>query len=124
MRILLLLTQGFLALNAMAGGILLMVAPDGSMLQLPGDFMHSTLFADYFWPGAILFGVLGLGHFVGFVLTVRHSPITAHAALMLGAGTLIWIGVQVLMTELFWLQGLIAALGLVEVVAGRRLTKG
>ena len=72
----------------------------------------------------MLFGVLGLGHFVGFVLTVRHSPITSQAALMLGAGTLIWIGVQALMTELFWLQGLIAAMGLVEVVAGRRLTKG
>ncbi len=58
----------------MAGGILLMLAPDGCLLQLPGDFMHSTLFADYFWPGAILFGVLGLCHFVGFVLTMRRSP--------------------------------------------------
>ena len=123
MRILLLLTQGFLALNAMAGGILLMVAPDGSMLQLPSDFMHSTLFADYFWPGAVLFGVLGVGHLVGFVLTVRRSPITARAALILGTGTLIWIGVQVLLTELFWLQGLIASLGLVELVAGFRLTR-
>lgn len=47
-RIVLLLTQVFLAPNAMAGGILLTLAPDGSMLQLPGDFMHSTLFADYF----------------------------------------------------------------------------
>jgi len=91
---------------------------------LPSDFMHSTLFADYFWPGAILFGVLGVGHLVGFVLTVRRSAITARAALILGTGTLIWIGVQVLLTELFWLQGLITALGLVEVAAGRRLTTG
>ena len=48
MRIVLLFTQGFLAPNAMAGGILLTLAPVRSMLQLPGDFMHSTLFADYF----------------------------------------------------------------------------
>jgi len=122
MRTALLVIQGFVALNAMAGGLLLMLAPDGSLLQLPRDFMHSTLFADFFWPGAVLFGVLGVGHLVGFVLTVRRSPITAHAALILGAITLIWIGVQVLMTELFWLQGLIAALGLVEVIAGRRVT--
>lgn len=119
MRSWLLATQGFLAVNATVGGLLLMLAPDGSLLQLPRGFMHSTLFADFFWPGAILFGVLGLGHFVGLLLTVRRSPITARAALILGTGTLIWIAVQVLMTELFWLQGLIAGLGLVEVVAAR-----
>jgi len=82
--------------------------------------MHSTLFADYFWPGAILFAVLGLGHAVGFGLTLRRSAWAARAALLLGAGTLIWIGVQVLMTEPFWLQGLIAALGAVELLGGRR----
>ncbi|MBK8228024.1 MAG: hypothetical protein IPK70_12740 [Flavobacteriales bacterium] len=122
MRAALLVIQGFLALNATIGGLLLMLAPDGSLLQLPRDFMHSTLFADFFWPGAILFGVLGLGHAVGLVLTLRRSAAASRAALILGAGTLIWIGVQVLMTELFWLQGLIAVLGAVEAVAGRRMS--
>lgn len=120
MRITLLIVQGFLALNAMAGGMLLMLAPDGSLLQLPRDFMHSTLFADFFWPGMVLFSVIGLGHLLGFVLTLRRSPLAAHAALVLGAGTLIWIGVQVLMTEPFWLQGLIAALGLLEMIVRQR----
>jgi hypothetical protein len=120
MRILLLITQGFLAVNAAVGGLLLMRAPDGSLLQLPRGFMHSTLFADYFWPGAILFAVLGAGHAVGFGLTLRRSAWAARAALLLGACTLIWIGVQVLMTEPFWLQGLIAALGAVELVGNRR----
>lgn len=109
------ITQAFLALNALAGGLLLMLSPDGSLLQLPRDFMHSTLFSDFFWPGVILFSVLGLGHCAGFMLTLRRSPFTSRAALTLGAGTLIWIAVQVLMTELFWLQGFIAALGLLEV---------
>ena len=111
----LLFVQGLLAVNAFAGGMLFMLAPDGSLLQLPRDFMHTTLFADFFWPGVILFSVLGLGHCAGFMLTLRRSPFTSRAALTLGAGTLIWIAVQVLMTELFWLQGFIAALGLLEV---------
>ncbi len=122
MRSWLLATQGFLAVNATVGGLLLMRAPDGSLLQLPRGFMHSTLFADFFWPGAILFSVLRLGHLAGFVLTLRRSSIAAGVALVLGAGTLIWIGVQVLMTDLFWLQGLIAALGLLELVVGRRMS--
>lgn len=119
MRRLMLVVQGFLAVNAMVGGLLLMLAPDGSLLQLPPTFMHSALFADFFWPGMVLLSVIGIGHLVGFVLTLRHSSLAARAALVLGAGTLIWIAVQVLMTELFWLQGLIAVLGLVEVMAGR-----
>jgi hypothetical protein len=37
---------------------------------------------------------------------------------VLGAGAVIWIVVQVIMTEpLFWMQGLIGGLGLVEVLA-------
>ena len=119
-RTVLLIVQGFLAVNAITGGLLLMRAPDGSLLALPRDFMHTALFADFFWPGAILFGVLGLGHLLGFILTLRRSSLAAGVALALGAGTLTWIGVQMLMTDLFWLQGLIAGLGLVEVVAGRR----
>ena len=122
MRTVLLIIQGFLAVNAIIGGLLLMMAPDGSLLELPRDFMHSTLFADFFWPGAILFGALGLGHLLGFILTLRRSSLAAGVALALGAGTLTWIGVQMLMTDLFWLQGLIAVLGLVEAVAGRRMS--
>jgi hypothetical protein len=119
MRIVLLVVQGFLAVNALAGGLFLMLAPDGSLLRLPSEFMHSTLFKDFFWPGAILFTVIGLGHVAGFVLTLRRAAFAPHAALVLGRGTLIWIGVQVLMTELFWLQGLIAALGAVETIVGK-----
>lgn len=122
MRIVLLIVQGFLAVNAIVGGLLLMLAPDGSLLKLPRDFMHTTLFDDFFWPGGILFGALGLGHLLGFLLTLRRSSIAAGVALVLGAGTLIWIGVQVLLTDLFWLQGLIAALGLLELVVGRRMS--
>ncbi|MBK7946405.1 MAG: hypothetical protein IPJ85_14355 [Flavobacteriales bacterium] len=64
--------------------------------------------------------MLGLGHSAGFVLTLRRSVHASRSALILGAGTLIWIGVQVLMTELFWLQGFIAALGLLEVILSLR----
>lgn len=118
-RPLLLPVQAFLAITALHGGYALMLAPDGSLLRLPREFMHSTLFPDFFWPGALLFTVIGLGHVLGFVLTLRRAAFAPRAALVLGLGTLIWIGVQVLMTELFWLQGLIAALGAVETIVGK-----
>ena len=122
MRVLLILLQAFLAISAMPAGLMLMWAPDGHLIQLPLAVLTNAPFKDFFWPGAVLFTVLGLGHAVGLVLTWRRAPLAARAALVLGAGTVIWIVVQVIMTEpLFWIQGLIGGLGLVEVLAAVRM---
>jgi hypothetical protein len=72
----------------------------------------------------LLFGVVGGGHAVGLVLTVRRAPLAGTGALLLGVGTVVWIGVQVLMTDpLFWIQGLIAGLGVVEAALGGWLVR-
>jgi hypothetical protein len=118
MRVLLIVLQAFLAVSAMPAGLMLMWAPDGHLIQLPLAVLTNAPFTDFFWPGAVLFTVLGMGHAVGLVLTWRRAPLADGAALVLGAGTVIWIVVQVIMTEpLFWIQGLIGGLGLVEVLA-------
>jgi hypothetical protein len=102
----------------MPAGLMLMWAPDGHLIQLPLAVLTNAPFTDFFWPGALLFTVLGMGHAVGLVLTWRRAPLSDGAALVLGSGTVIWIVVQVIMTEpLFWIQGLIGGLGLVEVLA-------
>lgn len=121
MRFLTLTVQAFLALNAMAGGLMLMLAPDGSLLQLPLSFLHTHLFQDFFWPGAVLFSVLGLGHAVGFILSLRRSAHATGAARMLALATLGWIMVQLFLTEPFWLQGFIAALAALELLGSRSL---
>jgi hypothetical protein len=121
MRVLLIVLQAFLAISAMPSGLMLMWAPDGHLIQLPLAVLTNAPFTDFFWPGALLFTVLGMGHAVGLVLTWRHAPLADGAALVLGAGAVIWIVVQVIMTEpLFWIQGLIGGLGLVEVLAAVR----
>lgn len=118
MRVLLIVLQAFLAVSAMPAGLMLMWAPDGHLIQLPLAVLTNAPFTDFFWPGALLFTVLGMGHAVGLVLTWQRAPLSDGAALVLGSGTVIWIVVQVIMTEpLFWIQGLIGSLGLVEVLA-------
>jgi hypothetical protein len=118
MRVLLIVLQAFLAVSAMPSGLMLMWAPDGHLIQLPLAVLTNAPFTDFFWPGVLLFTVLGMGHAVGLVLTWQRAPLSDGAALVLGSGTVIWIVVQVIMTEpLFWIQGLIGSLGLVEVLA-------
>ena len=124
MRVVLVLIQAFVALTALVGGWLLMQAPDGHLLQLPLAVLTHAPFTDFFWPGVLLFGGVGGGHAVGLVLTVRRAPLAGTGALLLGVGTVVWIGVQVLMTDpLFWIQGLIAGLGVAEAALGGWLVR-
>lgn len=57
---LLYLFLGFLSLNAIGGGGALMLAPDGSLLQIPLEWMEHSPFTDFFIPGFILFSLNGL----------------------------------------------------------------
>ena len=58
--ILLYVLVGFQAVSALWGGLVLMVNPSGSLMQLPLSFLDDTLFADFFIPGLILFSILGV----------------------------------------------------------------
>lgn len=102
----------FLGLGALYGGGALMLAPDGGLLGLPLDGLHTALFPDYFVPGLVLFSLFGVGSLTCLVaLWARPWPALrpplgwargAHwswsAALGLGLGQLVWIAVQLLVT--------------------------
>ncbi|MBK9175626.1 MAG: hypothetical protein IPM46_04665 [Flavobacteriales bacterium] len=120
MRIAVIIAQGLMAVSAIPCGLMLMLAPDGRLIQLPLDSLTNSPFTDFFWPGLLLFGVLGVGHAVGLVLTLRHSAHASRAALALGLGTIIWIVVQVIMTDPFhWMQVVISGLGIIQVIGHR-----
>jgi len=83
--------QAFVALGALPCGVLLMIDPSGAMLNMPLSMLKGSPFADFFWPGLVLFAVMGLG-------------------------LMIWIFMQVsLIGGGHWLQYLYFALGTAEV---------
>lgn len=49
-----------LALNALVGGLLLVVAPSGGAMGITVDLLAGSPFRDYFLPGLMLFGVIGV----------------------------------------------------------------
>jgi hypothetical protein len=84
-----------LAIGALAGGLILMLAPRGEILPLPLSALAGSPFDTYFVPGLILFSVIGLGPLVAARLAWLRHPLAPTAAFIVGAGLLIWVAVEI-----------------------------
>ncbi|MGE0019892.1 MAG: hypothetical protein AB7S72_09515 [Draconibacterium sp.] len=126
----LIVLMALLAINAFYGGISLMLAPDGSLLGMQLGWLDKSPFNSYFIPGFLLFLMNGI-----FPLLAVYGLITKNLtwfgwlniyknrcwgwtfAVYSGIITNIWIIVQQLMAGYFILQTMIAAVGLLILVA-------
>ena len=110
------IVQAFVALGALPCGVLLMIYPNGSALNMPLSMLKGSPFATFFWPGLILFAVNGIGQAAAAMLSFRRHRFAGLAGAGMGLGLMIWIFVQVsLIGGGHWLQYLYFALGVVEV---------
>jgi hypothetical protein len=107
-----------LGIGATAGGIALVAAPDGSIMQMPLRFLEGSPFADYLVPGLILLGLFGIGSLVAAALVLLRLWYAPLVAFVIGSGQMIWIVVQLAIIDEFnWLQPAMFAVGLVIAVA-------
>jgi hypothetical protein len=110
------IVQAFVAISALPCGVLLMLYPNGSALNMPLSMLKGSPFADFFLPGLILFAVIGCGHAAAAVLSFRRHRFAGLAGAVMGLGLMIWIFVQAsLIGGGHWLQYLYFALGTAEV---------
>jgi hypothetical protein len=84
-----------LSVGAVAGGLMLMLAPRGEIIPLPLSALARSPFDTYFVPGLILFCVIGLGPLVAARLAWIRHPVAPVGAFVVGAGLLIWVAVEV-----------------------------
>lgn len=101
----LLLILGYEAAGCLLGGILLMVAPDGSLMDMPVSMMHGV-FRDFFFPGTFLFelGVLNLMAFIMVFLRAKSDWLVVGLAL---GGLIVWFVVEIsIIRELHWLHAM------------------
>jgi hypothetical protein len=84
-----------LSIGALAGGLVLTVAPRGEIMPLPLSALSGSPFETYLGPGLILFTVLGLGPLVAARLAWIRHPLAPVAALVVGAALLIWVAVEI-----------------------------
>jgi hypothetical protein len=83
------------SIGALAGGLVLIVAPRGEIMPLPLSALAGSPFETYLGPGLILFTVLGLGPLMAAGLAWNGHPLAPVAAFVVGAALLIWIGVEI-----------------------------
>jgi hypothetical protein len=113
-RIALLSVLGYEGAGALLGGSLLIAAPDGRLMDMPVDIMHSV-FLDFLVPGLILLG-LGILNAAAFAPVLRrYRADWVLAGLALG-GLTFWFGVEIaVLQQLHWLH---AMSGLPVVMSG------
>lgn len=102
-RIILLTILAIEGLGGILGGILLAIAPDGHLMQIPVTVMHGT-FSNFLIPGIILtgMGVLTLAAFVTVLIKSRVDWFMAGVALI---GFTIWFSVEIaIVRQLHWLH--------------------
>jgi hypothetical protein len=128
--ILLCLLHLFLGINGVAGGILLMIKTDGSMLGMQSDWLNHSPFNNYLIPGVLLFlflGIIPLMTFLGLVkrrkwrfpdlFNIYRNRYWAWSfSLYTGIIAITWITIQLILTQYFWIQPVIIFNGLFIII--------
>ena len=89
------IVQIFVGFTATVCGILLILFPSGSILQMTTDMLEDSPFHDFFFPGIILFLINGIGQLLSGLLTFRRHRAAGLLGATFGIGLMIWIFVQI-----------------------------
>jgi hypothetical protein len=102
-RIILLIILGYEGSGALAGGGLLVAAPDGRIMKMPVEIMHGV-FSNFLIPGFILFG-LGILTTTAFIAVLGRSRIDWLLSCLSLGSLAIWFIVEIaILREFHWLH--------------------
>src|SRR4051812_22593129 len=107
----------FTGATALVGGLLLAIAPDGSLLDADPAALTGSPFADYRWPGILLATLVGGGYLLTAYWQARSGSGARALSVFAGVGLiafeaseLLWLGFQPLEAVFAGLGGAVAAL--------------
>src|SRR4051812_28821719 len=108
----------FTGATALVGGVLLAIAPDGSLLAADPAVLTASPFADYRWPGFLLATLVGAGYLLTGFWQARSGVGARALSVFAGVGLvvfeaseLLWLGFQPLEAGLAGIGGGVAGVG-------------
>ncbi len=117
--------QSCIGLSAAPSGLLLIIRPDGSLMEMPVSVLKGSPFSNYLIPGILLFLVMGLGNLAAGIMSFRRRELAGFAGIFFGFALVIWIFIQVSMIGGgHWLQYLYFFLGIAEILLGFAIREG
>jgi hypothetical protein len=106
-----------LGLGALAGGVALVMQPDGSVMHFDVAILAGSPFPDYLVPGLVLGGLFGIGSLVVAAMGIARRRPAPFLAFAIGCGQMIWIVVQLaIIKEVSFLHPAFFGVGLVIAV--------
>jgi hypothetical protein len=90
LRLLLTLLLAFVMLSSVAGGINLILFPNGTALHLHTGMLQNTPFSNFLLPGIISLVVTGGSSLLALVLARDRSIYTLPAAILCGLTVIVW----------------------------------
>ncbi|MEP7129378.1 MAG: hypothetical protein ABI729_10940 [Chitinophagales bacterium] len=110
------LLLGFVAMSSAFSGVLLLLHPDGSTLNLSTELLNGTPFNDFFIPGLILSVVVGGTHLAAIVQNMKHATTQYTWAMAAGITLSGWIIFQMLLIgSEQWLQLFYLVIGILTI---------
>lgn len=112
----------FVAVTALISGVIIILYPDGSVMQMSTDLLKTSPFTTFLVPGIILTVFVGGSSLVAFVLNLRNTLRRYEWAIVAGVMTCGWVLVQMLLINtIFWLQFVYLGIGIVMMLIAYQL---
>lgn len=116
--------QLFVGMGGIAGGLPMILTPDGAAQGLSTEMLSNTPFADFLIPGLFLLAVNGIGSLIASYFSLKMMKEAGMLGIIFGVLLMAWIVIQVIMLGFVsWLQPLYLALGTLELFWGLRIVK-
>jgi hypothetical protein len=116
--------QIFIGAGAIAGGIQLIIVPDGSGMGMSTEILSKSPFTNFLIPGITLFTVIGLGNLLGAWFSLNDKKNAGIYGSIMGATLISWMLIQIILIGWgIWLQPFYLAIGTVELILGFILFK-
>ena len=114
LRIKLIIVLFFCTLSAFGGGLGL-IFMDG--LGMPKEWLTGSPFDSFFWPGMILFFIVGGTNLLAGIVNIKKHKFAPEWTAVAGFGLLIWIFTEIYMIkEISWMQTLYFVLGIILLI--------